>query len=234
MSDEDRDERKGRPRCTARTANGGRCRNYAEEESTRCGVHGFKVPGRPTKLNPALIGQITALMVEGNYVETAAQACGVSKRVLYNWLSRAEDLEAAALEHVDDAKVDSLGQAIYDHTDPAQWAYLDFLHAFKSAQAFAVTEDLRAVRRAGAGWQARAWMLERRRPTEWGRRDVTKLEVEGELKTRPVKTVAPDTDEKRREVAEVLVEAGAVERPTTSSTGKRKPRKKTPRKDPKK
>lgn len=198
-----------RPRCTGRTAAGGRCRHPAEDGSTRCAQHGYKMPGRPSKLTPALTQQIVFLILEGNYLETAAQAVGVDVATLHRWNRRAGEAIARAEEAVEDGEL-LLGDGIYEHTDPAEWPYIDFRHALKSAEAYAETELLRRASSGGNGWQAPMTVLERRHPLRWKRREGRDLEA-ADGGAIPVRVVAPDTDGKRREVAGIIAELGILD-----------------------
>jgi hypothetical protein len=197
------------PRCTGTTARGTRCTKNAQPGSTRCAHHGFdiKAIGRPTSLTPELADAIVGLVLEGNYLKTAAEANGVSERLLHRWQERAGDIEAAALEHVDPDLEDV---DLYEHVDPALWIYLDFRQSLKAAAAYAETELLRMVRFGGYGpWQAYMTILERRRPQHWRRRDSHEVEVSGEVRTKP-QTLNPE-GEARRRVAGILAESGALE-----------------------
>lgn len=44
--------------------------------------------GRKTLLNDELANKICELLERGNYIETAAEACGVSVQSVYNWMKR--------------------------------------------------------------------------------------------------------------------------------------------------
>lgn len=197
-----------RRRCTAKTLQGRRCAKLALDGETRCTHHLFAVPGRPSKLTNELTMTIVYAVLEGNYLETAAQAAGVSPSTLYRWLRRADDAVAKAEEMLEGEDGED---AIYNHADPADWPYLDFRHALKSAEAFAETELLRLVREPGqtGPWQAFMTILERRHPTRWGRRDAHRVEHAGEVR-RTVELIVP-VDEDRAAVIRRLQEAGALD-----------------------
>jgi transposase-like protein len=110
--------------------------------------------GRRTKLTPEVHNLIVEAIRVGNYVETSAQAAGISKQTLYRWLDQAED-------------------------DNADQIYRDFRDALESARAEAEKMDLEIITRAAhdGSWQAAAWKLERRTPQRWGR--VNRTEVTG-------------------------------------------------------
>lgn len=198
------------PRCTGTTAKGTRCQHPAQAGSTRCKRHGFN-PGNigraPTVLTGELADRIVGLVLEGNYLKTAAEAVGVPEKTVYRWLERADDLEAAALEHAEGESVDV---DVYEHVDPSRWVYLDFRQSIKAAQAYAETELLRMVRYPGFGpWQAAMTILERRKPAHWRRRDSRELDVTGEVLAR-VEDVRP-TEETRPAILEILRAAGVHE-----------------------
>lgn len=204
MSDHDE-----RPRCTGKTATGQPCRNRPVPGTTRCRLHSYKIPGRPTKLNLELQGRIIDLILEGNYIETAAQVVGVHQRQLYRWLERADNVTAQAMEHAE-GDLDEID--VYEHVDPAEWLYLDFRHALKSAQAWAESELLRSVKaNAFMGWQAFMTILERRHPDRWGRRKVLDHRYSGALEAKGrVELVIPDP-ETAAAAARILADAGALD-----------------------
>lgn len=220
-------------RCTGRTKEGTRCTKPADVGSTRCKLHPYKLRGRPSKLTVELTAELVWLILEGNYIETAAQAIGVDKSTLYRWLRRAEEALAMAEEQVSNGD-ELLGDKVYNHTDPDDWPYIDFRHALKSAEAFAETELVRSVRwPSTAPWQAFATLLERRHPSRWKRREA--VEHEGEVTTRAV-DVVPDTEQKRASIVGILATAlrdnPHFAAPASSSSTKpaRKAAKKTARK----
>lgn len=191
-------------RCTGRTKGGTRCTHKADPGSTRCTQHPYKLRGRPSKLTVELTAELAWLVLEGNYIETAAQAVGVDKTTLYRWLRRGEEAIAVAEESVEDGD-ELLGDRIYNATNPDDWPYIDFRHALKTAEAFAETELVRKVQwPSTAPWQAFATILERRHPARWKRRDA--VEVEGAITAR-AEVIVPDGDEKRGQVIGILAAA---------------------------
>lgn len=194
-----------RPQCSFVRPGGRRCSKPAQDGSTRCWHHGFKVPGRPTKLNAKLSEQIIMLVVEGNYLTTSAQACGVSERTLFRWLERADHVEAAAMEHVDPELPASKVPDLYELVDPADWVYLDFRHALKSAEAYAETELLRQAKSGGMGWQAPMTVLERRHASRWRRSE--HHEHAGAVEVRAKSELVVPDDEKRAKAAAILAAA---------------------------
>ncbi len=107
--------------------------------------------GRYTKLTYDIMNKIVILVKAGNYIETAAAACGLSKQTLYNWLKR--------------------GNKVDKNSPKTEWIYAHFTDALMEALALAEARDLRVLDKAAANgaWQASAWRLERRNPSKWGR-----------------------------------------------------------------
>ena len=99
--------------------------------------------GRPTSLTPEVERAVCAALRGGNYRETAAQAAGLHRNSLRNWLQRGEQGE-----------------------EP----YASFLCAVEKAEAAGERKLLREIRKGCDGWQARSWILERRWPSRWSGR----------------------------------------------------------------
>ena len=73
--------------------------------------------GRPTKLTPELSERITAFVRAGNYVETAAAACGVNKATLYDWMKAGAKSKRGMYKKFNDALYRALGE--YETRDVA-------------------------------------------------------------------------------------------------------------------
>lgn len=209
MADRENYDPEQRRRCTGRTRTGARCSKYAIAGTDRCAHHTFRVPGRPRKISPEITDRVVDTLLDGNYLETAAAVAGISKATLYRWLRMAEELEARALELVDD---DDPNADIYSHVDPREWPLLDFRHAVKSAEAWAEAELVRNVRRAGLGWQAFATLLERRHPSRWGRRKTFEVgDSDYATGAGRLELVVPPDEDRRHAVAELLSATGALD-----------------------
>jgi transposase len=103
--------------------------------------------GRPSKLTPELQKKIVKLVRDGNYFETAAQAAGIAKSTLYDWLKRGESDE-----------------------EP----FAEFSDALKKAEAEAEADAVAMVRaglRDAPQWQSAMTFLERRAAERWAKRD---------------------------------------------------------------
>ncbi len=99
--------------------------------------------GRPTSLTPEVQRAICNALRSGNYRDTAAQAAGIHRNTLRNWLQRGE-----------------AGEAVF----------VDFLCAVEKAEAQGEKKLLREIRKGVDGWQSRSWILERRWPARWSGR----------------------------------------------------------------
>lgn len=100
--------------------------------------------GRPSKWNPELALKFLRLLRSGCYLETAADAIGVSRSTVRNWLYQGAQEDARP--HLAQFSADT-----------------------HQALAEAELDALEHVRRAGhEKWQAAAWYLERRAPDRWG------------------------------------------------------------------
>lgn len=128
--------------------------------------------GRPTKLTPELQARMLALLRAGNYVETAAAACGLAKKTFYNWLQKGARAKGGEYHEFAAAVEKAMGEA----------EARDLLTIDKAAQGYDVTvvketvsngvvidREVKNSRRFD--WQAAAWRLERKFPDRWGRRE---------------------------------------------------------------
>jgi len=108
--------------------------------------------GRHSKLTPELQAEICKYISEGNTYDRACRLAGISDSIFYKWKARGEK-EGAGI-------------------------YLQFLQAQKrSLEQFKQTniDIIQAAAKEGT-WQAAAWLLERKHPEEFGRRDRVTLE----------------------------------------------------------
>lgn len=91
----------------------------------------------------------------GNYIETACRAAGITSKTFRNWRRAHREGQVSAIP------------------------YAKFFEDLDKAIAEGETTHLNAIELAAKSgqWQAAAWVLERRHPRRWGRRDV--IEVMG-------------------------------------------------------
>jgi len=124
-------------------------------------------PGRKAKLTPEMRDRIATAIRAGVYVETAAAMTGIHKDTFYYWLKRG----AAGRD-----------QGVVN-------LYTEFSDAIEKATAEGEARLVGMVSKAASNqWQAAAWMLERKSPARWGRRD--SLQHQGEVQVRVVRAEA--------------------------------------------
>lgn len=104
--------------------------------------------GRPSKLTPTVQESILSAISTGVTYEVACAHAGIAYSTLRNWIVAAEQGDK----------------------DPAK---VELLEALKKAEAEAELSCVARIRKAAIGgqWQASAWLLERRYPERWSRRD---------------------------------------------------------------
>jgi len=124
----------------------------------RCGnIVPISGRGRPSKLTPAVQASICAAVRAGNFLEVAAEAAGVSRATVFEWIARGEGRDA---------------QRRRDRV------YADFADAIRQANAEA---EIRAVtawtEQARHDWRATAAFLARRWPERWA--PVSRVKIDG-------------------------------------------------------
>lgn len=116
--------------------------------------------GRPTKFYEVQKDLLLAAQ-GGNYLDTCAAFAGVSRSTLFDWL-RTGARNRRILDAKPRSRMTQLDKDLADFSD-----------AMKKAMAQTEMGHLLNIRAAGkdGAWQADAWMLERKYPNKWGRRD---------------------------------------------------------------
>lgn len=119
--------------------------------------------GRPTELTPAVQDTLADLLRRGMTRQAAAAAVGIGWATLKEWVARGEGTDP--------------------DREPTE-IYAAFAAAIREAEASFEAEaiaDIRAATTFGGApdWKAKAWLLERRFPEQWGNR--TKQEVKQEV-----------------------------------------------------
>ena len=107
-------------------------------------------------MTPHLVTHICGILREGNYVETACLAAGVSKSTYYTWLRRANEDEAAGENTM----------------------YVDFKNQVEKSRAEAEVALLESIKNGDKGWQAKAWVLERTKSGRFGQKQTVEQTIE--------------------------------------------------------
>jgi len=105
--------------------------------------------GRPTKLTPELQEEILRYISADNYFETSCWAVGITPQTGYNWLKRGER-ESSGI-------------------------FREFYLAVKRAEAKAEILNVAYIKAGTDNWQSRAWILERKFPDRWGKKEKHEL-----------------------------------------------------------
>lgn|SRR5574343_915852 len=107
--------------------------------------------GRPPKLTPELIERVASIVRTGNYLDTAARFCGVSRVSFHEWMKRGHSQKRGI--------------------------YRDFLNAMEEAQAAADVRDHAYITKAAAkDWRAAVEHLRLRNQARYGTK---RMEVSG-------------------------------------------------------
>ena len=111
--------------------------------------------GRPTKATTERMQQVIKGITAGLPYDTSCALAGISYQTFRNWMTTGESAESGY--------------------------FFDFFEEVKKAEAIAESVHIANIKNAGKSgvWQADAWMLERRHPEKWGRREQIKQEISG-------------------------------------------------------
>ena len=110
--------------------------------------------GRPTKKTDQMVEAICDLLERGNTRTSAASIAGINRATLYRWMQE----DASFYDAVEKAEA------------MAQEAMLQRIRFAASTGMVVTRKDGEVVEYPGA-WQAAAWLLERRWPQDFSRRD---------------------------------------------------------------
>ena len=111
--------------------------------------------GRKTKLNDARLKKVVDGITAGLPYDTACALAGIHYTTFLNWMKRGEE--------------EKTGE------------FFKFFEEVKKAEAIAESVHIKNIKDAGRNgvWQADAWMLERRYPEKWGKKEQVKQEISG-------------------------------------------------------
>jgi hypothetical protein len=133
--------------------------------------------GRPPTLTPEVQARICALIVAGNFRDTAARATGIPVRTMRDWCRKGREQKRGS--------------------------YRDFLHALLEAEKAAEIVMVKLVVEAALGDVDHArWWLERKVPRHWGRNRMEMSLLKGKV-TELEKLITSKVDELNKAIADV-------------------------------
>ena len=195
---------------------GDQCSKPAAVGSRYCGVHGGarRKVGAPLRISRELIDTIAESIRAGVTYDVAAQSAGIHRSTIVAWRERGEaDLEtaqtaAAALDELKkaaprDRAAIKAAKAELEAADSLFALFADELTRATAKGEATLVEAIRAHRYTD--WRAAAWLLERRHPERWARRD--RLDVEVSERARP--RVVEPAEDKRDTILGILRNATA-------------------------
>jgi transposase len=114
--------------------------------------------GRPSKLTKETIDVLVKCIKTGMYYEQSCDLADISYDTFKRWMRLGEENKSEE--------------------------YQTFYTTIKQAKAYVLQRNLEIIDKAAADgkWQAAAWKLERRYPTQYGRQEKRLLEHSGEIK----------------------------------------------------
>jgi len=119
-----------------------------------------RVAGRRSKLTPEVTNALETLLLEGNYVSTAAEALGLHKDTVHRWM-------LSGGRHISKFHLDS--EECSATCTEEDVAFRRLFDTIKRAQAKSISDGLSTIKGHGkTQWQAEAWRLERTKPEMFG------------------------------------------------------------------
>lgn len=150
--------------CSGRKKDGSPCGNPPMRGRDVCKPHSKDADvGRRTKFTPQVRKKILEGAKAGMWRKDAAAYAGVSREALHDWLEIADKQEMAGLSETDSA-------------------FIHFSHDLAIAEAqhkFGLVGRITAA--SIKDWKAAAWLLERKHPDEYGRKDAKVIEHMGSV-----------------------------------------------------
>lgn len=111
-----------------------------------------------SKLTAELTAKLCEVIASAVPMDTAAAYVGISRQTMYSWMRAARDMQHHAENNV-------------GPWNEQESLLLDFANGLdKAVAAWEVTALGRVTAAAAEHWQAAGWLLERRKPDEYGRR----------------------------------------------------------------
>lgn len=135
--------------------------------------------GRKPKLTKKLIEDFVNYFRVGHYTTTVCSLCGITFQTYSNWLKRGEKAKSGL--------------------------YFEFFESIKKAEAEAEHHLVMNIRKSAAeeAWPASAWLLERRYPEKWGKKQRHEI-VGNEKKPLQINTTSSNLKDLSKEELESL------------------------------
>lgn len=131
--------------------------------------------GRKSKLTDELRDEICELLENGNFIETACDAVGISHQTFYRWLDENSELNEA----IKRARSKAERKSIERIRKAAEGGDVASVQEVEKRYPDGTIEKERNVKYTNGQWQADAWFLERSFPARWGKRQEIKQEITG-------------------------------------------------------
>lgn len=137
-------------------------------------------PRGETKLTPELQARACEFIAKGSYIKQACHAAGISPRTYERWMNLGEsgqgDVYVAFVAAIKEAESQA-EQANVDIIKAAAIGPVITTKTVTKPDSIEVTETV-----APGSWQAAGFLLERKHPARWGRREQLEHELGGSLK----------------------------------------------------
>lgn len=141
---------------------------------------------RPTKLTPELQERLLADIRIGLPYAKAAERAGITETSFYNWKERGQTEKSGIYfeflkevkKAVTDAMLRNVGLILQAGQGGKEFTETKRVYEIDDKGNQTVTQEIITKKEAAPQWQALAWLLERRHPSEWGRKDKLQLPVE--------------------------------------------------------
>lgn len=136
---------------------------------------------RPSKISPQIKKKIGNSIKLGMPFKYAAEAAGISEPTFFRWMQAGEAAESGI--------------------------YREFREYIKKCQAEAVETHLKTITNVAksGNWQASAWILERRHPEEFGRKD--RLDMKADVSSRIDTPLTPEVIEASNQYLKAIAKA---------------------------
>jgi hypothetical protein len=138
------------------------------------------------KLSEEAIEDVCRLVSEGHYVVTVCQMKGITRPTYYNWKDRGQEIE----EKIENGKIKKSKLKKKDKL------YLKFWQDIQKAEAMGEISNVSNIKKAGdeGDWRASAWLLEKKYPEKFGKKNKVELDAKVETK-RTIEDIILGSDE---------------------------------------